>query len=277
MTKGRFEIMEEPIGVIDSGVGGLTVMQEIMRQLPRENIIYLGDIARCPYGSRPKEEVRKYTWEMVDFLLGKNIKLLVIACNTATAHTLYELEEKLDIPVVGVIQPGARTAIKNSKNQQIGIIGTESTIYSEKYEKEIKKIHPKAGTLSKACPTFVPLIERGELEGEIIQEEVQKHLEVFTKNDIDTLILGCTHYPLIRDTIQDFLGEEIKIVSSGEETAREVSAVLNLYKINNISTIDPKYEFYTTGDSKLFVELTKKLFSSYIKDIENLHIKTVKL
>src|SRR5690625_3225704 len=211
--------MEQPIGVIDSGVGGLTVMQEIMRQLPRENIIYLGDIARCPYGSRTNEEVRQFTWEMVNFLLKKDIKLLVIACNTATAHTLYELEEKLDIPVVGVIQPGARTAIKHSEDQQIGIIGTESTINSKKYEVELQKIHPEVEAVSIACPTFVPMIERGELEGKKAEEQVKKALNIFNKEKIDTLILGCTHYPLIKNVIQKVLGDKIKIVSSGEETA----------------------------------------------------------
>src|SRR5690625_1905405 len=212
--------MKRPIGIIDSGIGGLTVMQEIMRQLPRENLIYLGDIARCPYGSRKKEEIKRYTLEMVDFLLEKNIKLLVIACNTATAYTLEVLTESLDIPVIGVIQPGARTAIKNSLNQNIAVIGTEATIKSGKYEKELLSIHPTVKVKSFACPTFVPLIEKGYFHGVILEQEVENSLKSLENEKVDTLILGCTHYPLIKEAIQNTLGDKIIIVSSSEETAR---------------------------------------------------------
>lgn len=269
--------MQRPIGIIDSGVGGLTVMQEIMRQLPRENLVYLGDIARCPYGSRTKQEIREFTWQMVDFLINKNIKLLVVACNTATAHTLGELEEKLDIPVVGVIQPGARTAIKHSVNQNVAVIGTEATINSKKYEYELKKIHPNVIISSLSCPSFVPMIESGILKGEKVDEEIRKALSPVKKKNIDTLILGCTHYPLIRESIQNQLGEKTKIVSSSEETAREVSAILRLYRLNNTSNSKPNFQFYTTGDSMLFSELTKKLFKLYIDDIKSINIEKVKI
>lgn len=267
--------MERPIGIIDSGVGGLTVMQEITKQLPRENLIYLGDIARCPYGSRTKKEIKRFTCEMVNFLLEKNIKLLVIACNTATAHTLNELEKSLDIPVMGVIQPGSRTAIKHSEDQNIAVIGTESTIRSQRYVYELKKINPNVRVSSVACPTFVPMIEKGAFEGPKVEREIHRKLYKIKKQNIDTLILGCTHYPLIKDAIQNELGTQIKIVSSGEETAREVSAILKLNNLTNLNNSKPHFQFYTTGDSELFIELTERLFEFYIDDIKAINIEKV--
>lgn len=165
--------MQRPIGVIDSGVGGLTVAKEIMRQLPKERIIYLGDTARCPYGPRPVDEVRLYTWEMTRYLLTHDIKMLVIACNTATAVVLDEIREQLDIPVIGVVDPGARTALKVTSNYQVGVIGTVGTINSGAYANALKSINNEVKVESLACPNFVPLVESGEFEGERAKEIVE--------------------------------------------------------------------------------------------------------
>lgn len=265
--------MERAIGIIDSGVGGLTVAYELMRQLPKERLIYLGDTMRCPYGSRSKEEVQKFTWEMVDFLLNKNIKMLVIACNTATAFTLEEIERKLSIPVIGVINPGARTAIKFTKNNHVAIIGTEGTIRSGAYTQTLKAINAKVHVNALSCPLLVPMIEQGILSGEKAEKVVEETLApIKLDTNIDTLILGCTHYPLIKDIIQKVIGSYIKIVSSSEETARETSTILGVHGLLNLETQLPSHKFYSTGELKVFTKITQDIFNN---SIDNLQLVTI--
>ncbi|WP_138415456.1 glutamate racemase [Aquibacillus sediminis] len=254
--------MDQPIGVIDSGVGGLTVASELMRQLPKEQLIYIGDTFRCPYGPRSKEEVVTYTWEMVNFLLAKDIKMLVVACNTATAFALDQLHSQLDIPVIGVIEPGARAAIKVSQNQRIGVIGTEGTIESKAYPKALKTIHSTIQVNDLACPRFVPMVEEGILSGPEANRVVAESLmPLKMKNHIDTLILGCTHYPLIRDRIQEVIGDHVSIISSGEETAREVSAILGYKEKLFNGDRTPDHQFYTTGRLDVF----KRIASNWLE------------
>ncbi|MFC3040044.1 glutamate racemase [Virgibacillus xinjiangensis] len=252
--------MERAIGVIDSGVGGLTVVLELMRQLPKEKLIYLGDTARCPYGPRSAEEVKKFTWEMVDFLVEKNIKMLVIACNTATAFTLKELQDKLDIPVIGVIQPGARAAIKHTQNNHVGVIGTEGTVSSAAYTKELHKIKPELRVDSLACPLFVPMVEQGVRTGPKAESVVEETLRPMEQNGMDTLILGCTHYPLLKDTIQKVVGESVSVISSSEETAAETSTILDVHGLSSNREKSPIHQFYTTGDLDIFMEISKSIF-----------------
>lgn len=253
--------MDQAIGVIDSGVGGLTVAQELMRQLPKERLIYLGDTKRCPYGPRSKEEVQQFTWEMVDFLLEKDIKTLVVACNTATAFTLPALREKLDIPVIGVIKPGARAAIKATRNHRIGVIGTEGTIRSHAYERALKRLHTDIHVNSLACPLFVPMVEKGVFSGSYAKQVVKDSLQVMKKNNhIDTLILGCTHYPLIKYTIQKVIGSHVTIVSSSEETARETSTILDVHDLLYKGMRQPHHEFYMTGDLDMFTDISNRIF-----------------
>ena len=202
--------VERPIGMLDSGVGGLTVAKELMRQLPKEKIIYIGDTLRCPYGSRPFDEVREFTWELVHFLLTYNIKMLVIACNTATAAVLDELQKKLEIPVVGVIAPGTRAALKVTRSKRIGVIGTEGTIHSDAYQKALKTIDNDVYVKSVACPDFVPIVEQGTFHKKEILEVVKRNLLPLQFQEIDTLILGCTHYPLLQKQIQPVLIQEQK-------------------------------------------------------------------
>ncbi|WP_040981728.1 glutamate racemase [Oceanobacillus jeddahense] len=264
--------MEQPIGVIDSGVGGLTVVHELMRQLPKEPLIYLGDTERCPYGPRTEEEVKQFTWEMVRFLLKKNIKMLVIACNTATAFTIKDLQEKLDIPVIGVIKPGARAAIKSTESNYIGIIGTEGTVRSEAYSYALWQIKSDIDLISLACPRFVPMVEKGILDGPEAKQIVETTLmPILEHKKMDTLILGCTHYPLLKDTIQEVVGKQITVISSSEETARETSTTLDIHQIANESDRMPLHQFYATGDLQIFIEITQKIF----KD-SNFEVLTIK-
>ncbi|SFG58419.1 glutamate racemase [Halobacillus alkaliphilus] len=267
---------QQSIGVIDSGVGGLTVARELMRQLPKESFIYLGDTRRCPYGPRSEEEVRVFTWQMVNYLLAKNIKMLVVACNTATAYTLSELQDELDIPVVGVIDPGARAAIKFSNNKRIGVIGTEGTIKSKAYPEALKSIDQSIKVNDLACPPFVPMVEEGILSGPEAEGIVARTLRPLkAMNHIDTLILGCTHYPLIKDLVQNEMGDHIQVISSGEETAREASFMLAYHKMLEKGKEPPVYEFYTTGDVEKFRTIANSWFDAPVEIVRLVELEHV--
>ncbi|WP_279325994.1 glutamate racemase [Bacillus sp. FJAT-47783] len=266
--------MNRPIGVIDSGVGGLTVAREIMRQLPKEEIIYLGDTARCPYGPRPKEEVRQFTWEMASYLLSHyQIKMLVIACNTATAIVLKEIQNELNIPVIGVIQPGARAALNVTRNGHIGVIGTQGTISSGAYVHALKKINSKTIVESLACPRFVPLVESGNYGGKQAHYIVKESLLPFKGKRMDTLILGCTHYPLLKSIIQKYVGKDVTIISSGDETAREVSTILSFNHMLNSEEINESHRFLTTGSIEIFQKIASNWFGYNVRDVESITLQ----
>ncbi|MGX7243450.1 glutamate racemase [Enterococcus quebecensis] len=263
----------EAIGFIDSGVGGLTVVKEALRQLPNERLIYLGDTARCPYGPRPAEQVVQFTWEMSNFLLEKKIKMLVIACNTATAVALEEIKSQLDIPVVGVILPGTRAALKATKNNRVGIIGTAGTIKSGAYEIALKNKAPKTFVSSLACPKFVPIVESNEFHSSVAKKVVSETLNPLLLKKLDTLILGCTHYPLLRPLIQNVMGNEVKLIDSGAETVSEVSMLLDYFDIANTPEHKNKAnEFYTTGSKKMF----KAIANDWL-DLETITVEQVRL
>ncbi|WP_216828853.1 glutamate racemase [Alkalihalobacterium elongatum] len=264
--------MDRPIGVIDSGLGGLTVAKEILRQLPKEQIVYIGDTVRCPYGPRPAEEVRTFTWQMIERLLQERIKMLVIACNTATAVVLDEVKQKLSIPVVGVVHPGAITALKVTNNDHVAVIGTTGTIHSKAYDKALRDINSNVKVESMACPPFVPLVEQGIFKGEEAMRVVSETLTPLLTKKFDTLILGCTHYPLLRSVIQQVVGNEITLISSGDETAREVSSLLYHKGLLYTDNRKPCHIFYTTGDHETF----KKIASSWLK-IDLNHVETIYL
>ncbi|ENH96125.1 glutamate racemase [Gracilibacillus halophilus YIM-C55.5] len=265
--------MKAPIGVIDSGVGGLTVATELMRQLPKESIIYFGDTKRCPYGPRPKEEVEQFTWQMVRFLLKKQMKMLVVACNTATAFTLEQLRETLDIPVIGVIQPGARAALTQSWSADIGVIGTEGTIKSKSYQQAIHHINANITVRDLACPQFVPIVEQGIQSNKDIYETVYQSLRPLKNFDkMDTLILGCTHYPMLRDVIQEVMGQHISIISSGEETAREVSTILGYHHKLYEGDEPPIHHYFTSGDAIVFRKIATEWMQQPIHHVDSIHL-----
>ena len=246
-----------PIGFLDSGVGGLTVVRELMRQLPHEEVVYIGDSARAPYGPRPADQIRDYTWEMVRFLLTKNVKMIVLACNTATAVVWEEVKEALDIPVLGVILPGASAAIKATSNNRIGVIGTPMTVASDIYRKKIQSLSPEMAVESLACPKFVPLVESNELQSSVTKKVVYETLKPLA-GKVDTLVLGCTHYPLLRPIIQNVMGPEVQLIDSGAECVRDISVLLNYFEINRSRQLeDCHHQFYTTANVASFAAIAK--------------------
>ncbi|HLR60365.1 MAG TPA: glutamate racemase [Pseudogracilibacillus sp.] len=269
--------MERSIGVIDSGVGGLTVVNEIIRQLPNEHIVYLGDTKRCPYGSRKELEIKEFTYSMVNEILTYNIKILVIACNTATAYTLNDLSERLDIPVIGVIKPGSRAAISVTKTKEIGVIGTKATIKSKAYEKSLKEINNEINVEGLACPSFVPMIESGEYLRDSHLEEIKEVLVPLKQNKyLDTLVLGCTHYPLIAKEIRQAFGGEIHVISSSEETAREASVILDQHNLLS-PNLTKKHLFLMTGNKENFKLIYENIFDNTLRDISDVEIKQIEI
>jgi glutamate racemase len=245
----------KPIGILDSGFGGLTVVGEVIRQLPQEDILYVGDTARCPYGSRPPEEVRTFLFEIMDFLVAQEVKMIIIACNTATAAGLEEARLRYAVPVIGVIVPGSRAAISATKSGRIGVIGTENTINSDAYRRELHRINPRLTVTNQACKPFVPLVEEDLIETEEARETVAQYLRPLQSQDIDTLILGCTHYPLLAPVISSVMGAGVELINSAEETAREASTVLSVSHQLNDDNHDPEYQFFTTGDAEYFQQV----------------------
>jgi glutamate racemase len=261
---------EDVIGILDSGVGGLTVTKEVMRQLPRETIYYFGDTKRCPYGPRSVEEVCQFTLEIIHFLLQFPLKALLIACNTAAAAGLQHMRERLSIPVIGVIEPGARAAIKATKNHRIGVIGTQGTIRSQAYEKALKKLHPHLQIFGVACPPFVPLVEEGNRNTPLAEEVIIEGLKPLQGTSIDTLILGCTHYPLLADPISKVIGEGVKVINSAEETAVELSTVLQHQQLLSLEQ-KCSHRFFMTGSKKTFTKIAEEWFG-YPIEVEQVEL-----
>src|SRR5512146_2652664 len=218
--------MQKAIGIFDSGIGGLTVLKQIVATLPGENIIYLGDTARVPYGIRSPETVTRYSFENTSFLLSQEIKLLVVACNTASAISLEAVKKEYPLPVIGVLEPGARAAVAATRSGKVAVIGTEATIGSGAYEKAIRKIAPDAEVISLACPLFVPLAEEGWTDNDVARLVAEKYLSPLRGSGIDTLVLGCTHYPRLKPVIAGAVGPAVALIDSASETAKEVSDVL---------------------------------------------------
>ncbi|MFB6584871.1 glutamate racemase [Bacillus thuringiensis] len=258
------------IGVLDSGVGGLTVASEIIRQLPKESIYYIGDNKRCPYGPRSVEEVQSFVFEMVEFLKQFPLKALVVACNTAAAAALTALQEALSIPVIGVIHPGARAAIKVTKKEKIGVIGTVGTIKSNMYEKALHELDTYLEVYSHACPTLATVVENRLEDIAYVTQQVKQALLPLTKEDIDTLILGCTHYPLLESYIKKELGEAVTIISSAEETAIELSTILQHKGILS-DNLNPKHRFFTTGSVLSFEHIAER-WLGYQISVECVHL-----
>lgn len=248
-----------PIGIFDSGIGGLTVTKEIVKRLPQESIIYLGDTARVPYGTRSKKVVTKFALELVNFLLKRKVKCLVVACNTISAVALEEIEKISPVPVIGVVKPAVKKAISKTKNRKIGVIGTQGTIQSKAYELEIKTKDPKTEVFSVGCPLFVPLAEEGLQSHKAAKLVAEDYLEEIIGAGADTLILGCTHYPLLYKTIAETVGPNVTLVDSAGPTTEELIKLLkenDLLSENN----NPAYEFFVTDAPERVYSVAGKFF-----------------
>ena len=264
-----------PIGVFDSGVGGLTVAREIMRQLPKEDIVYFGDTARVPYGSKSKDNIIRYSRQIVRFLQTKDVKAIVIACNTASALALDIVRNETDIPVLGVIVPGAKSALQTTQTKKIGVIGTEATIRSEMYTKVMKEMEPDVEVTVKACPLFVPLVEEGFAKHHVTEEIIEYYLKSMKESDIDTLILGCTHYPLLRSGICAYMGEEVNIVNPAYETAMNLKQLLEEKQIaKDVSEgARAEYDFYVSDAAEKFRQFAATIWPCEIDTTKQINIE----
>lgn len=262
-----------PIGVFDSGIGGLTVAREIMRQMPGENIIYFGDTARVPYGSKSKDTVIRYSRQIVHFLRTKQVKAIVIACNTASAHALPIIEKEQDIPVLGVIKAGAVSAAGATANGRIGVIATRGTIESRVYERVLHEIRSDYQVFGKACPLFVPLAEEGLTHDFITEEIAHRYLKDLQYKDIDTLILGCTHYPLLRTLLQKVMGKDVTLVNPAYETALELKQLLQEKKLDRIEKDKASYQFYVSDLAAQFQEFANSILPYDVADTEMIDIE----
>ena len=270
------KLKEAPIGVFDSGVGGLTVAREIMRQIPQERIVYFGDTARVPYGSKSTDTLIRYTRQIIRFLKTRGVKAIVVACNTASAVALEAVRDELDIPIIGVVRPGAKVAVQATKNKKIGIIGTETTVNSGMYVKLIQELLPDAQVIGKACPLFVPLVEEGWTKDPVTEEVARRYLADLQNSDIDSLILGCTHYPLLRHMVGEIMGENVTLVNPAYETALELKALLEREGIANDGenqNFDNPYEFFVSDLADKFKTFANSILPCDVTSIKKINIE----
>ncbi len=259
-----------PIGVFDSGIGGLTVVRELIKQLPNESIIYFGDTARVPYGPKSPDTVLRYSREIVAFLESQGVKAVVIACNTATAHALPALKREIAIPILGVIEPGARAAAGATKTKRIGVIGTAGTVKSGAYESEIKRLLPDAFVFSQACPLFVPLVEEGWTDDDATRIIANKYLTPVAEAKTDTLVLGCTHYPLLKSVIGRVVGREVRLIDSAEETARQTAQLLREANLESTRAGEARYRFIASDAPETFLSVGQRFLGSSIDRVETI-------
>ncbi|HQP91293.1 MAG TPA: glutamate racemase [Candidatus Omnitrophota bacterium] len=260
--------MDKPVGVFDSGIGGLTVVKELIKLLPYENIVYFGDTARVPYGVKSKETIIKFSLENTLFLLQQDVKAIVIACNTSSSLALPVIRRHFKIPIIGVIMPGAKEAVYATKNKKIGVIGTRATINSNAYEEEIKRLDSSIKVYSQSCPMFVPLVEEGWGNDGITSKVAEKYLAPMRSKGVDTVILGCTHYPLLRSTIQQVMGKDIKLINSAEQVALEVKNVLSQEGILNKGTERPSREYFVSDEVAIFKNIAKRFLGGDLKEVK---------
>ncbi|MCK9554550.1 glutamate racemase [bacterium] len=256
-----------PVGIFDSGVGGLTVLKEIIKILPGEDIIYFGDTARVPYGTKSPDAIRRFAVENCDFLLQNHVKAIIAACNTVSSVALPYIESRVNVPVIDVVKPAVETALALSKTKRIGVIGTKATISSGAYEKRIKELCPPAKILSKACPLFVPFVEEHILTGRILDSVIMMYLDAFKRQKIDALILGCTHYPLIKKRIKRFMGEKVHVIDSARASARRLADILAGKKIKAPGKRG-KIRFYVSDSPESFRYLGRKFLGRGLDEIK---------
>ena len=261
----------QPIGVFDSGIGGLTVVKALIKELPSESIIYFGDTARVPYGTKSKSTIVKFSLENVEFLLRHGVKCIVVACNTSSSWALPTLRKYFKVPIVGVIRPVAMAAVRQTRNKRIGVIGTNATIHSRAYEMAIHRIDPSIAVTSQSCPLFVPLVEEGGLNGSVCLQIAEQYLEPFRRQRIDTLILGCTHYPLLTKAIQRVMGTGVTLVDSAQQTAAEVRGVLTGTDTLSDRQPHPRYRFFVTDEPTQFNRIGHQFLGRVIGSVERVN------
>jgi glutamate racemase len=265
-------LKRKAIGIFDSGVGGLTVAKQIFKKLPSENVIYFGDTARTPYGPRSPEIVRKFSVQNISFLSTQGVKLIVVACNTASAVALDYLKKIFQLPLMGVIAPGSKAAVKVTKNGRIGVIGTAGTIRSESYTEAIKKIDHKIKVFGYPCPLFVSLAEEGYINKKATYLIAEEYLTPLKRHKIDTLVLGCTHYPLLKKIISGVMGKGIVLIDSAEETALEVKRILESENSINPSRTEPTHKFYVSDFPEKFIQIGEKFLGGRVKEVKKIDI-----
>ncbi|MBI3320156.1 MAG: glutamate racemase [Candidatus Omnitrophica bacterium] len=261
----------KPIGVFDSGIGGLTVVKALLQELPHESIVYFGDTARVPYGSKSKATIVRFSMENVEFLLRFNVKSIIVACNTSSSWALPTLRRYFKVPIIGVIRPGARAAVQKTTKGRIGVIGTEATMKSRAYELEIKRLNPSIKVFSQSCPLFVPLVESGWLNGPVSAQIASTYLEPLKRQRIDTLILGCTHYPLLAPVIRHAVGSQITLVDSAIQTAAEVKGLLAWNEWFSTSQAHPRHRFFMTDEPGNFASLGEQFLGQSIRSVERVN------
>jgi len=261
------------IGIFDSGVGGLTVLKEVVKALPQEDTIYLGDTARVPYGTKSPETVTRYALQVTSFLVERDIKLLVVACNTASAVSLDALKNHFSIPIIGVIEPGAKRAVSVTRSGKVGVIGTTATIQSSAYSKAIKKIDRGIEVVTRACPLFVPLAEEGWVDNEVARLTARNYLQGLKDEGVDTLVLGCTHYPLLKGIIAEVMGDGVRLVDSAEETARTVAETLGAGDILRPSSEKGNHHFFVTDVPAGFIRVGNRFLGGRLGDVYQVNLE----
>ncbi len=267
----------KPIGIFDSGVGGLTVAGAVFELMPKENVVYFGDTARVPYGPRDLNEVRGFVFEITQFLKDQGVKIIVIACNTGTAAGLFEAQKYFDIPIIGVVEPGARAAVQETITRRVGIIGTSGTINSKAYENAIHALDAGIDVYSKKCPPFVEFVEHGETDGDRVIQVAEEYLSSLKDACVDTLILGCTHYPLLIGVIQHVMGDGVKLISSAVETAREVEENLVRRGFLRQDGDETAHRFIVSGDEKKFLALSRRFLGEKIDLVERIELDKISM
>jgi glutamate racemase len=262
-----------PIGIFDSGIGGLTVVKKISSFLPNENIIYFGDTARVPYGTKSNQTVIDYSIQDASFLVKKNIKLMIVACNTASAVAIDALKQKFNMPVIGMIEPGAKLAIEKTVNGKIGVIGTYATIGNKAYSGKLLEIDSKISVFEKACPLFVPLAEEGWTDHKATRLIAEEYLSEFTRLGIDTLILGCTHYPLLAQVIRSVMGDKVTLIDSGTAATEVVEDYLNGIGLRNTSVHQGLHQFYVSDLPNKFKDVAERFLGRPIEHIEKIDLE----
>lgn len=259
---------QRPIGVFDSGVGGLTVVDKMRGILPNESIVYFGDTARVPYGTKSKDTVTKFSVENVEFLMKHNVKLIIVACNTASSLSLDFLKRCFKVPIIGVIEPGAREAVSATRNNRIGVIGTHATVSSGAYEKAIKKMGSKYTVFTQACPLFVPIVEEGWAGRDIAGQVAEIYLKTLKSKNVDTLIMGCTHYPVLKNMLAKVMGKRVVLVDSAREVARGARDILDANGMLNLSRSRAEYKFFVSDEPNRFVKIGERFLKQRIKCVK---------